>query len=154
MKKQKTIIKETIEKILEKMSVQGVVEVFEKVDEIQFVVKSNEFGTLVGENGKNFIALSCLVKQIAEKKIETENLENLPFFFDINDYQTKKVEELKSLAKMNAQRVRHFKKEVEMPPMNSYERRVIHAVLTEDADVLTESTGEGRERRIVIKPNI
>ena len=47
---------------------------------------------------------------------------------------------------------RYFKKEVEMHPMNAYERRVIHAALTEYPDITTESVGEEPQRRVVIKP--
>ena len=36
--------------------------------------------------------------------------------------------------------------------MNSYERRVIHNILTDDKYVYTESTGEEPNRHVVIKP--
>ena len=36
--------------------------------------------------------------------------------------------------------------------MNSYERRVVHAKLSDWRDVYTESEGEGKDRHVVIKP--
>jgi spoIIIJ-associated protein len=106
------------------------------------------------------------VKKIAERALKEEG-ENRParpglpgqgekviFSLDVNDYQAKKIEDLKNSAHLNAQRVRYFKKEIVMKPMTSFERRIIHAVLTECPDIITESTGEEPNRRVVIKPYV
>ena len=74
------------------------------------------------------------------------------FLIDINDFQKKHTEEIKDTARMHAQRVRYFKKEIEMPAMNAYERRLVHTILQEYPDIATESRGEGFERRVVVKP--
>jgi spoIIIJ-associated protein len=107
---------------------------------------------LIGENGQHLIALNHLLKKLAENEFKKNELEKIQFFLDINDYQAKKIEELKNLAKMNAQRVRYFKKEIELESMSSYERRIIHASLTEYPDITTESTGAEPNRRVIIKP--
>ena len=39
-----------------------------------------------------------------------------------------------------------------MDSMNSYERRLVHSVLSEFKGVETESEGEEPNRRVVIKP--
>ena len=62
------------------------------------------------------------------------------------------MEELQDIAKMHAQRVRYFKKEIIMQPMNSYERRIIHSALSAYPDIATQSVGDEPNRRIVIKP--
>lgn len=150
--KQTTIIKSLIEEILEKMTIKGDIEILEDDECARFVIRTQESGILIGENGQNFIALNYLIKRIAEQRFKEKNEERIHFSLDVNDYQAKKIEELKNLAKMTAQRVRYFKKEIAMEPMTSYERRVIHSALTEDPDIITESTGEGLERKVVIKP--
>jgi spoIIIJ-associated protein len=38
-------------------------------------------------------------------------------------------------------------------PLNSYERRIIHMALTEEAGIRTFSVGEGLDRRVTIAPN-
>ena len=40
----------------------------------------------------------------------------------------------------------------EMEPLNAYERRIVHSVLTEYPDIITESRGEDPQRFVVIKP--
>lgn len=124
----------------------------ENTDGMQFVIKTAEGGLLIGENGKNLSSLNHLVKKITEKKLGKSTKESYAFSLDINDYQLKKIEELKNLARLNAQRVRYFKKEVVLKPMSSFERRIIHASLTDCPDIMTESVGEEPSRQVVIKP--
>ena len=38
-----------------------------------------------------------------------------------------------------------------MDPMSSYERMIVHSFFAETPDIKTESKGEGRDRRVVIK---
>jgi spoIIIJ-associated protein len=39
-----------------------------------------------------------------------------------------------------------------MEPLNSYERRIVHMALQDEADVCTYSVGEGMDRRLTIAP--
>lgn len=145
-------IKSIIEELLDKMTISGEIEIVKNDECPQFIIRTQESGLLIGDNGQNFSALNYLIKRLVEEKLNKNNDEKIYFSIDVNDYQAKKTEELKNLAKMTAQRVKYFKKEIEMKPMTSYERRVIHSALTEDPDIITESVGEGADRRIVIKP--
>ncbi len=138
--------------MLLKMTIEGDIEVIDEVDGARFNIKTRSNNALIGNNGQNLSSFSHLVKKIADAKFKKDNIEPLQFSVDANDYQLKKTEDLKGLAKMNAQRVRYFKKEVILPHMNSYERRIIHTALAEYPDIKTESIGEGEDRRIVVKP--
>lgn len=138
--------------MLEKMTILGEIGKVEMDGNIVFTIKTREAGILIGEDGKHLIALSHIAKKMAENKFKKEKMEALPFLLDINDYQIKRIEELRNVARMNAQRVIFFKKEIEMDPMTAYDRRIVHSVLGECPDVKTESIGDGFERRVVIKP--
>ena len=52
---------------------------------------------------------------------------------------------------MLGERAKVFKYDVEMSPMNSYERRIIHSLFANDREISTESVGEGKVRRVVLK---
>jgi spoIIIJ-associated protein len=145
-------IKTTLEILLEKMTIEAEIEILEGGEHPQFVIRAQEAGILIGENGQRLSALNHVFKKLVEAEFKKEEIEPVQFSLDINDYQAKKNEELKNLARMSAQRVRYFKKEVEMEPMTAYERRIIHAALTEYPDITTESVGETPFRRVVIKP--
>lgn len=152
MGNQKEIIKSIIKDLLEKMTVVGSVEFIEDANHPRFIIRTREAGTLIGEDGAHLVSLNHVVKKICENKLRCENLEQIMFFLDVNDYQMKKIEELENMARMSAQRVMFFKKELELDPMSSYDRRIVHAVLGEYPDIKTESVGEGINRRVVIRP--
>lgn len=146
-------IKTLIETLLEKMKVSGTVDATTTAENIQFTIRTPEGGLLIGENGKQLQALNHLVKKMAEQLAEEkeEGAAPLPLLVDVNDYQTKRIEELRDLARMSAQRVRYFKKEIAMQPMSSFERRIVHLALASSPDIMTQSVGEGGGRHIVIK---
>jgi len=70
---------------------------------------------------------------------------------DVNDYQKKRFENIKNLAHMLSERAIFFKSSIEADPMSSFDRRIIHEFLSNKSNVKTESVGEGRERRVVIR---
>ena len=142
-------IQQLIETVLAKMSIEASIETAELLGGVCYQIKTTDGGALIGENGQNMLALYYLVKRMAEKQLVGEPMQ---FSIDVNDYQRKRVEEMKERARMGAQRVRYFKKEVVMQPMSAYERRIIHITLAEDPDIVTESRGEGEVRSVVIKP--
>ncbi|MFC1625286.1 protein jag [Patescibacteria group bacterium] len=151
MNEQIDTIKETIENILFKLTIDARVDILDAADGPQFIIRTQEGGLLIGENGKNLISLNHLIKKIINKKIDKQE-DNVVFSLDVNDYQAKKIEDLKNLARLNAQRVRYFKKEVVLKAMSSFERRIIHAILADYPDITTLSQGEEPQRQVVIKP--
>jgi len=147
-----TKIKTLIEEFIKNLGVRfDSVEI--KEDEITkkpvFVIKSADSGLLIGEGGETFYAISHLIRRIANKGKETE--EGNDFSIDINDYRSSMVERLKIKAGILANRARDMKANIEMDPMSSYERLIIHGALTDQPNIKTESIGEGRNRRVVIK---
>lgn len=147
-------IKAIIEKILNLLGVSySDIEVStdEKINSLRFVVFTTEPNILIGDKGKRLLAFNHIVKKIIEKKTEEKGLGRVDFMLDVNNFQQKRIEELRVKAHMLAERARFFKSSVEMEPMSSYERMIVHAEFTMTADINTESSGVGRERRVVLK---
>ncbi len=97
--------------------------------------------------GEAVFALNHLIR----KMIDTEGETGPETVIDINGFQKKRVEGVRSVAHMMAERARYFKSNIEVDPMPAFERRVIHEFLSDATDLKTESQGEGRTRRVVIK---
>ena len=72
--------------------------------------------------------------------------------FDCQDWRRLRVEELKLMAQVAADRVQETGSPLALSPMNSRERRIVHLALHGRSEVLTESDGQGPERRVVIRP--
>ena len=92
-------------------------------------------------------ALDHLIKRIVEQR----GLERANFVVDVNQYQIGRIREIEVKARMMADRARSFQYDVELAPMSAYERLIVHSILSDVPSVKTESLGEGRERRIVIR---
>ena len=121
-----------------------------------FAIRTDDARTLIGAHGDTVYALDFLVKKIFENGLpepaEGETAERTPMFLvDVNDYRTKQIKDLQAKALMMAERARSFQYDVELSPMSSYERLIIHTTLQDAPNVKTESQGEGRSRRVVIK---
>ncbi len=112
-----------------------------------FVIKTPESGLLIGDEGETFYALTHLIRRIAGKGMEVPP----DFSLDVNDYRSGMIEKLKIKAVMLANRARDMKANIELDPMSSYERLIIHGALNDQPNIKTESMGEGRERRVIIK---
>lgn len=156
-KPQIEFVENAIKTLLRQMGFSFSLEFQEGGEDSWFIIKTQDAPLLIGDNGKHLSALSHVVKRIYEQKFPppvggSPAGGKFQFLIDINDYNKKKIEEIKDAARMHAQRVRYFKKPMEMKPMNAYERRIVHYVLQEYPDIATESTGQGLERRVVIKP--
>jgi spoIIIJ-associated protein len=104
---------------------------------------------MIGKDGETLRSFSHIVKKMLEKQIPEEELHKLTI--DINDYNKKRFEALRATAHMLAERAKYFKSSVEVDPMPSYERRIIHTFIESIPDVTTESAGFGPGRHIVIK---
>jgi len=105
-----------------------------------FIIKTSDSGLLIGEGGENYNAFTHLVKRISEKKLK----EGQEFFIDINDYRKNLADKLKIKAKMLAERAKDMRSDVEL-------ELIIHGTLSDYPNIKTESMGEGKSRRVIIK---
>jgi spoIIIJ-associated protein len=72
--------------------------------------------------------------------------------FDANDHRILRVQELRMSAEAAAERVRRTQQPFHFSPMNSRERRILHLAMRDQAEVRSESVGEGSIRQVVIVP--
>lgn len=121
---------------------------------IWFSIEVNEPHFFLGRDGEALYALNHLVRRIIEAKIPPVEDRNSPgsnILIDINDFQKKRVENVRAIAHMMSERARYFKSNIEVDPMSAFERRIVHEFLSEATDLKTESVGLGPTRRVVIK---
>jgi spoIIIJ-associated protein len=117
-----------------------------------FSIQTGSAPALIGGRGDTIHALDFLVKKIYEKQQpHTEGEAGPHFLVDVNDYQIKRIKEIQTKAIMMADRARSFQYDVELSPMSAYERLIVHTTLQNEPHIKTESQGEGRNRRVVIK---
>ena len=147
---------ETIETILkELLASMGIADAVVTRSEVAgqtiFSIQTSEARALIGGHGDTIQALDMIVKKIAEKRLAPEETRDQHFLVDVNDYRVNQIKDLQTKALMMAERARSFQYDVELSPMSAYERLIVHTTLQDAPNVKTESQGEGRTRRVVIK---
>ena len=82
-------------------------------------------------------------------QVKTTNFSRL--ILDVGGSRQARVDELTRIVNKLIAKVKDTGEAVPMKPMSSYERKIVHDLISE-AGLVSESEGEGRERHIVIKP--
>lgn len=111
------------------------------------MLDSNNNSILIGKDGRTLNSLQIIIRQAFKKMINCSVKINL----DVSGYKEKKLKKLAHEVKKYAREVKASGIEVSLDPMNSYERRYVHSIISEIEGVETSSVGEGRDRHIVIK---
>ena len=135
-------------RLIKSLGLTANIEIKNKEEVPAYIIYSDNDALLIGKNGKNLKALSIIVNQ----HILKETGRNFKFTIDINSYKEKHEKSIESLAKRVAKEVAQTKIAVKLDSMNSYERRIVHNILTNNKKVYTESEGEEPNRYVVIKP--
>lgn len=146
----KELLKNKIEELINQASFTiDSCEITEEDGTFWCAIRTPDSRFLIGRDGEALRSFNHIIKKIMDKELGEEVSPQI--MIDINGYQRKRMESLKATAHMLAERARYFKSSVEADPMPAFERKIIHMYLEKEKDITTESKGEGRDRRIVIK---
>ena len=114
-----------------------------------FDIEGEDSALLIGRRGETLRALQLLVRTIVGRKLGT----NLNFTVDVEGYDDRRRQSLANLADRVASRVIKTGRSIELEPMSARERRIVHISLADQKGIQTESSGEGKDRRVVIQPS-
>ncbi len=143
----KKFIKEYLQNFLKDLGFNSNIE-FKNDDIPIYTIYSDNDALLIGKNGKNLHALEIILSQVLKKELGIQ----FKFILDINSYKEKREKTIERLARNIAKEVAATKVETKLDSMNSYERRIVHQILSNNKHVYTESVGEEPNRCVVIKP--
>ncbi len=142
-------LSEILDNLLGMLLLEGSYEIEEKDESFMILIETKDAGRLIGARGESLDALQLLVSQMVSKKIGEEGFKRV--VVDVEGWRKQKEEELIQSAKSWGEQVLESKKELELEPMSSWQRRIVHMTISEMKGVESESVGEGRDRHIVIK---
>ncbi|EAC8528177.1 protein jag [Listeria monocytogenes] len=131
-----------------KMGAVITIDVEEVGKDVKLQIKGESLGMLIGKHGQTLNALQYLTQLIANKT--TSQYKNI--IVNVGDYRERRHETLVILANKMADKALKTKRAVHLEPMPSFERKIIHAILSENEQIETHSEGRDPYRYIVIKP--
>jgi spoIIIJ-associated protein len=111
-------------------------------------VQASDPSALLGPGGEHLRAINSIARRMVEK---SHGEDAAAFLIDVNGHHEGQMERVRQEARAFAQRARLFRHDVDMPPLSSYERLVVHELFADDEEIRTESAGEGKLRHIVLK---
>ena len=124
--------------IFEKMGLKDIQVRFEQTENrtVLIHIDGGDIGTVIGKRGETLDAIQYLVSLVANR----QEGEYVRFTINAGNYREKREETLRALAQRMAKKVLKTGRPAALEPMNPYERRIIHAVVTEIDCVYSKST--------------
>ena len=138
-------VRDWCENALELAKIDVVVRTEENDEQILVRLYGVDGKRLIDRHGELLDAVQVLAnKALVGRKVEKE------IELDCEEFKEKRTSDLEERARAVADRVRKGGREELLPAMTPIERRIVHIALRDDADVTTESRGEGFYKRVAI----
>ncbi len=141
--------KQFLQDIVQNMGIEAEMDIVEKDDRnVLFNISGEKMGLLIGKRGQTLNALQYLTQLVANR----HSSHYIRVILNPEDYRDRRKETLVRLAKRLASKAMQIGEPVSLEPMPNYERKIIHTILADNADVETISKGEEPNRYVVIQP--
>ena len=141
-------IEKDIKDFFKKLGIDTKFEFSEDDEQITLILETQDSGMIIGYHGETLEALQLILALVLAKKTGAFKRVSI----DVGDYKKNREEWLKNLAKDAKAKAISQQREVFLEDLKGWERRVIHLMLADDDEVVSESSGEGRERVLVVRP--
>ncbi len=111
-------------------------------------VNGGDLAVLIGRHGRTLDALQMVTSSLMSSELKF----HYPVVVDVEGYKNRRKQKLRSIALSAASRAKRQHGSISLPPMNAYERRLVHLALVDDSGVTTHSEGEDPTRHVVVTP--
>ncbi len=140
-------IKDFIKELSTKMNIEINSEIRIENENINVLLVTDNNNIIIGKDGKTLNAIQIILRQY----MRDLNKFGLRIIVDVGNYKNKKIKNLEYQVKKICKEVLKTKVETKLDPMNSYERRKVHSIVSEFENLESISYGEDPNRYTVIK---
>jgi spoIIIJ-associated protein len=112
-------------------------------------LSDEQIAQLIGDNGHVLDSIQYLANATLNLGLAPEQQGS--FTVDLAGYRERRYQELKAIAETAATQARETGTEVELKALSAAERRQVHTILKEYADLETYSRGQEPDRRLVVR---
>jgi spoIIIJ-associated protein len=139
--------KETLQKILELLGFDVVIEEHRMEEGSLLEVQTEDSGRLIGRQGQTLSDLQYITNRLLFQQDPSAP----KVMVDVGGYRERAREALVAKAKEAAEKVRRWGDVVELEPLSAFDRRIIHQALKDDPSVETHSVEvEGTEKKAIL----
>jgi spoIIIJ-associated protein len=110
-------------------------------------VTGDDLGAVIGRRGQTLDALQELVRTAVQRRLRSR----VRLLVDIEGYRARRRASLADYARAMAQRARERGTEIELEPMNAYERKIVHDAIAEVEGASSFSEGEEPNRKLIVR---
>lgn len=142
-------IRQFVSHSVDTMGLEARIDVYDAGDFIAVDVTSAETGLFIGQKGETIDAFQYLLNVAIYRDIPY--LKRI--IVDSEGYRQRRVEAVQGIAHRMARKAIRENRVVELPPMNTSERRIVHLFLRDNDQVSTTSQGSGEGRRVTVSPS-
>src|SRR6266567_2392734 len=146
--KERKDIEQLIEKVFSLLEIEGTFTLEEQEDILEVMMETKDTGIVIGYHGEVLESLQLILSLVIAKKLGRF----IRVSIEVDGYKKTRTEYLHNLAMQTKERALAENQEQVLSSLKSWERRIIHLYLQNDEEVTSDSSGEGRERVLVIKP--
>ncbi len=111
-------------------------------------IEGSKMGVLIGRRGETLDAAQYLTNLVVNRGKEKED--KIKIILDSENYRAKRIAALEALANKTADKAIKYKRNQSFEPMGAYERRIIHAALTNREHISTYSVGSEPRRKVIV----
>jgi spoIIIJ-associated protein len=141
-------VRELLERLLEAIGIEGDVDVAESDDTVTATVHGSDLGLLIGKHGQTIDAIQYLANAMQHRQQEHP----LEVVVDAEGYRKRRERTLHEVAVRAAAEARRTGEPVELEPMTSVERKIVHTKVQSLGGLATASEGSEPNRYVVVRP--
>lgn len=138
---------EFLENLMKNMDIEGEVSRGFRNGDVIFKISGENISNMIGYHGETLEAIQYILNTITRKRVPQYHKK---VYIDIENYRRKRQESVEALAEKMAKRVLETRKSIKLEPMNSFERKSIHFILSNIEHIGTHSEGVEPNRYLVI----
>lgn len=141
-------VRAVVEQVVRGFGLDARVEIAESDEEIRASVDGGDLGLMIGKHGATIDAIQHLASRAAFRGAADRK----SVVVDAAGYRERREGALQRAADQAVDDAIAYGRAVELEPMSSAERRIVHTYLRDRTDVQTHSEGDEPERRLVVSP--
>jgi spoIIIJ-associated protein len=139
--------REFVEGLVTSLGLEATVTTSTEEDSAQLDLNGDDLGLLIGRRGQTLDALQDLTRAAVQRRLRAR----ARLVVDVEGYRARRRSSLAEYARSIAERAKERGTEIELEPMNAYERKIVHDAVAEIEGASSFSEGEEPARKVIVR---